>query len=307
LDKGVENRLAIRGDGRIVLRAELFDGCLSEAGVEQRLRKSWAQRPQSAGPGKPTGDGGTLEAAAGAQGDGWIIRRSRHADESVGLFHLALSGRDIRATLQELRGNTEWHGRGRGFHRLRRYRECGWRLSDNNGDGVLELSPHNAKVGALRADGVELVFGLGDSFFGIDTGFVEGLGQLERLFESDDVRVENFFQRILATELVVVEGKVGLCGEAGGFEVRCGQCVGGGIGTNGIANAAPEVGSPAGVKRERKFSKGTAGGRSCRLDRGRRLVEPFNSRAQCDRREVLRTCLTNDGASGHKVGVRSRY
>ena len=99
---------------------------------------------------------------------------------------------------------------------------------------------------ALR--GVELGFGLGDGFFVVDAGFVESLGEIERVLICLDGLIEQLFLCILRAEIVVVDGDFGLGGEPDILQIGGRSLCGVYVGLHLIANFAPEVDLIGGVK-----------------------------------------------------------
>src|ERR1700722_14202962 len=121
------------------------------------------------------------------------------------------------------------------------------------------LRAQDAEIGGFSFGGFELGFGLGYGFVGGDSGFVERGGELQRFFVDDYGGLEKLLEGILAVKLEVIDGEFALGGEAGIFEIGGAGLGVGHAGTDGVADAAPEIGGPGGVEGEREFVEGNSG------------------------------------------------
>jgi len=113
---------------------------------------------------------------------------------------------------------------------------------------VFKLRSLDAESVVLRLRGFELSLGLGYGFLGVDAGFIESLGQIERLLVSDDGGIQQLFQRILPAQLKVVGRHFGLDREACVLEIG-----GAGLGARGrrfhsVADSSEQVRLPGGIK-----------------------------------------------------------
>ena len=107
--------------------------------------------------------------------------------------------------------------------------KVGGGLAGQQRDGVFVLSAENAEICVLRLSGLELRLGLRDGFIVTDTGLAQIARQLQRLLIGAHRRIEYLLESILAAQLVVVGGEIGLRGEADVFEIGGaglgGECV----------------------------------------------------------------------------------
>ena len=110
------------------------------------------------------------------------------------------------------------------------------------------LCSQNAQIGVLRARGFHLSFGLRYGFVGVDTGFIQRLGQFQRLLISHHGRIEQLFKSVLPAQLEVIDREFRLRGQAGIFEVGGAGLRVGDVGANRVAHAAPQVGRPGSVE-----------------------------------------------------------
>ena len=113
---------------------------------------------------------------------------------------------------------------------------------------MLVLSPQNAKIGVERASGFQLSFGLRDGFVGVDTGFIQRLGQFQGLPISHHGRVQQLFESVLSAQLEIIDRQFRLSGQAGILEVGSAGLRVRDTGANGVAHAAKQVGRPGSVE-----------------------------------------------------------
>jgi len=84
----------------------------------------------------------------------------------IGFGHAAFGGGDIGAALEKFGGECAGDYGRLSVERRWRDGEFGGRFSDEDGDGVFELSAGYGDVGVLHARGIELGLGLGYIGFG---------------------------------------------------------------------------------------------------------------------------------------------
>ena len=118
---------------------------------------------------------------------------------------------------------------------------------------MFELRALDAEVGGLRARGVELRFGLRDVLVGRDAGVMPDLCQLERLLIGEHRRIQKLLLRIQHAKLKIVRRHFRLNGQPHVFEIGQRGLRFKSAGLHGVANAAPEIQLPGGVKRQRVF------------------------------------------------------
>jgi len=257
-------------------------------------------------PGEPVSDRRVLKAEGSAQREVRIIRRDRDSDESIGLFHGTFGSSDIGTAFEQFRGKADRYARRFGVQRHGSQGELRSGLADEHGDGVLILRAKNSDIGVFRLRGGELSLRLQDGLLRVDAGFVQSLGEVDGLLEGLHGGVEEFFQSVLRAKLEVIDGEVGLHGEARVFEIGSTDLRGGGLGTHLVADAAPEVGNPGGVCREVVVDSSPAadfpGTRCAGIQR--KLPRSGNAWRYAHGGEVRSPRLAHQSAGSEEAGLR---
>ena len=125
-------------------------------------------------------------------------------------------------------------------------------MTNQHGDGVFKLRPHDAQVRILCLGRFQLSFSLRYRFIGIDSGVVQSLGQVQRFLERNNRGIEKLFQVVLPAKLEIVRGHFGVSREPDIFQVCFASLRRRGLRPNRIANAAPQIRHPGRVKRKIK-------------------------------------------------------
>ena len=140
-------------------------------------------------------------------------------------------------------------------------------MTHQHGDGVFELRPHDAQVRILRLRRFQLSLGLRHRFIGIDSGVVQGFGQVERFLKRNNRGIEQLFQIVLPAQLEIIHGHFGVSGEPDIFQVCFAGLCGRGLRPHRIAHPAPQIRHPGGVKRKIEERRGSRAGRRRRQTR----------------------------------------
>jgi hypothetical protein len=134
-------------------------------------------------------------------------------------------------------------------------------LTEERRDGVFELRALDAEVGGLRARGVELRFGLRDVLVGREAGVMLNLCQSKGSLISEHRRIQKLPLRIQHAKLKIVCCHFRLNGQPHVFEIGKGALRFKRVCLHRVANAAPEIQLPGGIKWQRVFGDGGRGRR----------------------------------------------
>src|SRR5206468_10529569 len=99
--------------------------------------------------------------------------------------------------------------------------ESGWRLSTQNGDGVLVLCSLYLHIDGLRTSSFKLGFGLCYIYRGSHASVIAISRKIERFIERSDSRVQHLRFGIERAELEVINCKIGVKRQIHGFEICC--------------------------------------------------------------------------------------
>jgi hypothetical protein len=207
---------------------------------EQRLRPD---RPELGGRGEPVGCGACLRAGLRNEIEHRKVSGTRHTDVGVGGGDAPLGRRDVRTTLEQLRGEPGVdcrHGR-QVVLGTRTEREAGRLLPDEDGDRVLGLRTVETRVLRLGARQFELrprLLHIGDR---CRAAFEEVLRELQRPFIVGDRLIEKALLDVQAAQQEVIGGELGVQRQIERGHIAGGRLlVRAGVG-DGVAHTAEDV------------------------------------------------------------------
>src|SRR5579863_1660735 len=149
-----QNSLAVIRNVLVVRGSRLFGNSAPFAGIKQRFNRCPSKRPQSARALNQCRDRHAFKTAATGKRDQGKISRSSNADLSVGFLHAPLGGSDVRTALEQLRRKTLRNRGRRSCQRHRLQTKFRRRLSNQDGDGVLECASLDFDVDRLASRGL---------------------------------------------------------------------------------------------------------------------------------------------------------